>query len=174
MRFNQLERDKPMTKTITILLFFLSLLPFSSANAIDMDAIQTPQIRMIKLISFSLEQESAVFEVDVYNPNEFKLPVRELTGSVHLNNLLVATLEASSKKSLAALSTQTFTVPIKVMTDATVQSANAVMLTGIADYEFSGYMMTPVGEIPLSKSGRLTSEQVLTFLYATLFSQGQK
>jgi hypothetical protein len=44
-------------------------------------------------------------------------------------------------------------VPITVDTDATVESANNIMLTGIAEYEFNGYMMTPVGEIPINKAG---------------------
>jgi LEA14-like dessication related protein len=81
------------------------LVPFSSTHAIDMDALLAPQIRMVKLVSFSLEQQSAVFEVDVYNPNKFKLPVRELTGSIHLNNQLVSTLEENSEKSLAPVHT---------------------------------------------------------------------
>ena len=73
-----------ISKTAAILLFFLSLMPFYSANAIDHSAMEMPQVQMIKLISFSVEQESAVFEVNVYNPNEYKLPVRALSGNIFL------------------------------------------------------------------------------------------
>jgi len=65
-----------ITKTATILLFFLSLMPFYTANAIDYSTMEMPQVQVIKLISFSAEQEGAVFEVNVYNPYEYKLPVR--------------------------------------------------------------------------------------------------
>ena len=163
-----------ISKTAAILLFFLSLMPFYSANAIDHSAMEMPQVQMIKLISFSVEQESAVFEVNVYNPNEYKLPVRALSGNIFLNERLVSSLEANSKKSLAPLSTQTFTVPVKVDVDATLQSANDIMLSGIADYEFNGYMMTPVGELPINESGRLTADQILTLLQAVIFSQSQQ
>gem|GEM_PF-2825068 len=39
-----------------------------------------------------------------------------------LNEHLVSSLEANNKKSLGPLSTQTFTVPVKVDVDATLQS----------------------------------------------------
>ena len=160
-----------MTKLTTHLILFLSLIFGPSVYAVDMASMQTPQIQLIKLISFSAEKQQAVFEVEVYNPNDFKIPVRELTGEIFLNKQRVSTLEANSKKSLAALSTQTFIVPITVDTNATVESANNIILTGIAEYEFNGYMMTPVGEIPVNKSGQLSAEQLLVFLQMILFKQ---
>ena len=162
-----------MTKLTLNLTLFLNLVLGQYVYAFDMASMLTPQIQDIRLISFSAEKQNAVFEVDVYNPNEFKIPVREMSGEVFLNKERVSTLEASSKKSLAALSTQIFTVPITVDTDATVESANNIMLTGIAKYEFNGYMMTPVGEIPINKAGQLTAEQILVFIQAILFKQDQ-
>ena len=162
-----------MTKLTTRLILFFSLILGHSVYAFDMASMQTPKIQLIKLISFSAEKQQAVFEVDVYNPNDFKIPVRELSGEIFLNKERVSTLKANSKKSLAALSSRIFTVPITVDTDATIESANNIMLTGIAEYEFSGYMMTPDGEIPINKSGQLSAEQSLVFLQAILFKQDQ-
>ena len=99
-----------MTKLTLNLTLFLNLVLGQYVYAFDMASMLTPQIQDIMLISFSAEKQNAVFEVDVYNPNDFKIPVRELSGEVFLNKYLVSKLEASSKKSLAALSTQTFNV----------------------------------------------------------------
>jgi LEA14-like dessication related protein len=140
------------------------------AGVFDAESMQRPQIQDIKLISFSAEKEMAVFEIMVYNPNDFKVPVRELSGDLYLNEQHVSNMEANSKKSLAPLSTQTFTVPIVVNRDAVMASANEIIITGIAQYRFKGYMMTPVGELPITESGRLTTAQVLTFLQVTLFA----
>jgi LEA14-like dessication related protein len=142
----------------------------ASAGVFDAESMQYPQIQNIKLISFSAEKETAVFEVQVYNPNDFKVPVRELSGDIYLNEQHVSNLEANSKKSLAPLSTQTFTVPIVVNSDAVMTSANDIMLTGVAEYRFKGYMMTPVGELPITESGQLTTDQILAFLQATLLA----
>lgn len=146
---------------------------YCHADAFDYSSMKYPEIRDIKLVSFSAEQETAIFDVSVYNPNTYKLPVRELSGEIYLNKQHVSTLDATSKKSLAPLATQVFTVPIKVNSDALMTAANDVMLTGTAAYRFKGYMMTPVGELPISESGQLTAEQILTFLRATLFTQNR-
>lgn len=87
-----------MTKLTTRLILFFSLILGHSVYAFDMASMQTPQIQLIKLISFSAEKQQAVFEVDVYNPNDFKIPVRELSGEIFLNKERVSTLKANSKK----------------------------------------------------------------------------
>ena len=82
-------------------------------------------------------------------------------------------MEANSNKSLAPLSSQTFTLPIMVNRDAVMASANDIVITGIAEYRFKGYIMTPVGELPITESGRLTAYQALAFLQAALFADNR-
>ncbi len=147
-----------------------SFVPHAYADTLDFSSMLQPEIHGIKLVSFTPEQATAVFDVLVYNPNTYKLPVRELTGDVYLNKHHVSALEANSKKSLAPLSSQVFTVPVNVKTDALMTAANDVVLTGIAEYKFKGYMMTPVGEQLLTESGQLTADQIITLLQATLFA----
>jgi LEA14-like dessication related protein len=160
-----------MTKLLSVFTFFMNFLAINNAHAFDIESMQTPEIRQISLISFSAEKHTAVFDVDVYNPNEQKIPVRELTGKIYINQRLISTIEANSKKSLAAHSTQTFRVPIDVDVDTAQQAANNVMITGDAFYAFKGYMMTPIGELPINETGQLTAEQILTFIRTLLFSQ---
>ncbi len=147
-------------------------LPFTSwASVSDAKNTQIPQIKRIQLVSFSVKNHSAIFDVDVYNPNEFKLPVRELSGKIHLNKQHVADLEATSKASLAALSTQTFKVPISVKPKAIISATNQTLLSGQAHYHFKGYMMTPVGELPIAFQGMLGSQQIVLLLNTILFNK---
>jgi LEA14-like dessication related protein len=162
-----------MEKLSVMLLLLVSVISNGYADVFDSENMQYPQIQNIQLISYSAEQKTAVFEVKVYNPNDFKLPVRELSGDIYLNEQHVSSLEAKSKKSLAALSSQLFTVPVTVNTNSVMSSAQEIMLSRVAKYRFKGYMMTPVGELPISESGQLTTDQILTLLQATIFAQNQ-
>ena len=159
-----------MRTLLAILLVWAGFIAYSNADILE-DSVLTPEIRTITLNSFSAEENSAVFDVEVYNPNAFKLPVRELYGDIHLNQYDVADVEASSKKSLAAHSTQIYTVPINVDLDSLMNAAAGVMIQGSAKYSFKGYMMTPVGEMPISEEGELSAEQILAFLNAMLPAQ---
>jgi LEA14-like dessication related protein len=155
-----------MSKLLAIFLMSISIIVSSNADILE-DSVLTPEIRSIKLNSFSAEENHAVFDVEVYNPNAFKLPVRELYGDIHLNQYNIADIEASSKQSLGAHATQMFTVPVEVNPDALMNAAAAVMIQGLAKYSFKGYVMTPVGEMPITQAGELNTEQVIELLHAT-------
>jgi len=149
----------------TVLLLVSSI---SQAALLD-QAIITPEIHAVMLKQFSAETNSATFEVEVYNPNTFKLPIRELAGDILLANNKVAALSANSPKSLAAQSSQVFTVPIKVNVDNLMLALNQILISGDASYRFSGYMMTPIGELPIEQQGALSNEQIMA-LFQTLLN----
>ncbi|HHA19635.1 MAG: hypothetical protein DRQ39_04980 [Gammaproteobacteria bacterium] len=159
-----------MKKLLAILLVSVSFIAYSYADILN-DSILTPEIRNITLNSFSAEDNRAVFDVEVYNPNAFKLPVRKLHGRIHLNQYNVADIEATSNNSLAAQATQMFTVPVEIDPDALMNAATGVMIQGQAKYSFKGYMMTPIGEMPITEEGELTTEQILALLSTTLPGQ---
>lgn len=147
------------------------LISFAShAGILDQDIIM-PEIQTVTLKQFSAELNSAVFDVEVYNPNTFKLPVKELSGDILLSQHKVAELSANSKKSLAAQSTQLFTVPVSINVANLLLSIDTVLKSGVAHYQFKGYMMTPVGELPIEQHGELSNEQILVLLQALLTRQ---
>ena len=159
-----------MNKLLAILLVSISFITVSNADILS-DSILTPEIRNITLHSFSAKENRAVFDIEVYNPNAFKLPVRELYGDIHINEYNVADVEATSKKSLGAYATQMFTVPIEVDPTELMNAVVGIMMQRQAKYSFNGYMMTPVGEMPITQEGELSSEQINAFLNATLPTQ---
>ncbi|MDF1589347.1 MAG: LEA type 2 family protein [Gammaproteobacteria bacterium] len=150
-----------MRKLIPFLLLVSSFI--GQAGVLD-HTIITPEIHGITLKQVSSKLDNAVFEVDVYNPNPFKLPVRTLSGDIFLQNTRVAQLSASSNKSLAAKSTQGFTVPVSVNIDNLFGVIQQIIMSGTAEYRFQGYMMTPIGELPIEQQGTLSDEQVLLLL----------
>ena len=156
-----------MKKLIVLAFVLMNLMIFSHAEVFPESALP-PEVVNIELTSFDAKANKANFEVKLYNPNAFKLPVREVYGDIQLNELANANIEANGKKSLGPHDTQVFSVPIIVKPDALLKASNDVMINGSAHYKFKGYMMTPVGELPIEDEGELTQAQILSFFQAVL------
>ena len=147
-------------KKLASLLFFILALSACNSNMIQ-QFVDTPQVKNVQLKSFSAKENSVVFEVDLFNPNAFPLPLSGLSGDMHLNGLSIGSLDASSDKSLAANSTQTVLVPMKLDTNALLEAAKSVFTKRKAEYSFNGGVKTSVGKIPFSKSGDLSVQEIL-------------
>jgi len=152
-----------MKKLLTVLIMAMTL---SGCASMVQELMQAPQVKGVQLKSFSAKDKSIVFDVDLYNPNSFALPISGLSGDMMLNQLEVGSIEAESDQNLAALSTQTVTVPIALDTNALIEAAQSVLTKRQANYNFNGGVKTPVGKIPFSKSGELSAQEILsTFLH---------
>ncbi|MFT7414275.1 MAG: LEA14-like dessication related protein [Methylophagaceae bacterium] len=156
-----------MRNLLAIAFVIMNFSTFSNADVLP-ENVLPPEVVNIQLKSFTAEENRAVLEVSLYNPNDFKLPVREAYGDIYLNNNAIATIEALGKKSLGAHETQLFTVPVIVRPDQLVKASTNVILSGAANYRFKGYMMSPVGEIPIEHQGQLTAEQILSFFQSVM------
>lgn len=132
------------------------------------DSVLAPEIVNIQLKSFTAEENRAVLDVTLYNPNDFKLPIREMYGDIYLNEKMIAYIEALGKKSLGAHETQLFTVPVIVNPDELINASTSVMMMGVANYRFKGYMMSPIGETPVEHQDQLTRAQILSFFQAVM------
>jgi len=151
-----------MKKLLTILLISMAL---SGCASMVQELMQAPQVKGVQLKSFSAKDKSVVFDVDLYNPNSFTLPISGLSGDMVLNQLTIGSLEAESDQNLAALSTQTVSVPIALDTNALIEAAKSMLTNRQANYKFNGGVKTPVGKIPFSKSGELSVTEIIsTFL----------
>jgi len=155
-------------KTLFAIVFIaFNFMPYSHAELLP-DSVLPPEIVDIKLKSFTAEENRAVLDVTLHNPNDFKLPIREAYGDIYLNDSAIANIEALGKKSLGPLETQLFTVPVSVQPDELVNASANVMMSGVANYRFKGYMMSPVGEVPVEHEGQLSREQMLSFFQAVM------
>ncbi len=151
-----------MKKLFTIILISLSLVACNSE--LIKQLVEAPQVRGIQLKSFSIENKQAVFDVQLYNPNPFSLPISELNGDFKLNQLLIGSIAAESQQSLAANATQTVSFPISLDPNALIAAAKNVLSTQKANYNFNGGVTTPVGTLPLSTKGELSVQDMLSAL----------
>lgn len=156
-----------MKKLFIIAFILLNFMAYSHAQVLP-DSVISPEVVNIELKSFTAEDNTAVLDVTLYNPNDFKLPIREMYGDIYLNENAIANIEALGKKSLGAYETRIFTVPVTVQPDELTNASSNVMLSGVANYRFKGYMMSPVGEIPVEHEGQLTTEQIFSFFQAVI------
>lgn len=148
-----------MKKILTVLLVSIIL---SGCSSMVKELMQAPQVKSVQLKSFSASEKSVVFDVDLYNPNSFTLPISGLSGDMMLNQLVIGSLEAESDQNLAAHSTQTVTVPIALDTNALLKAAQSVLTSRQAQYNFNGGVKTPVGKVPFSKSGELSVQEIIS------------
>ncbi len=151
-----------MKKIFVIVLFSMSLL--GCGSEMIQQFIEPPQVKNIRLKSFSAQDKKVVFEVDLFNPNPFTLPLTGLSGNMSLNKLAIGSLDVSSDKSLTANTTQTVTVPVQLDQNALIEAAKSVFTKRQANYNFSGGVETSVGQIPFSKSGELSVQEILSSL----------
>ncbi len=151
-----------MQKSLAVFLLFFSL---SGCNMDILNKlVQTPEVKSIQLKSFSAFDKQAVFDVALYNPNAFAIPVSGISGNIQLNQLAIGSLEAASSESLPPLATQTVTVPLTLDTDALMTAAKNVLLKRQALYSFNGFAKTSVGSIPFTKTGELSVQDIISAL----------
>jgi len=150
-----------MKKIFTVILLSITLL---ACNSLVKELVSTPEVKAVRLINFSMADKQVVFDVDLYNPNAFTLPMSGFNGDFKLNNLTIGSLKATSEQKLAAYGTQTITLPISLDTNAFIEAAKSVLTQQQAVYSFNGGVDTSIGKVPFSKSGELSVQEIISGL----------
>lgn len=151
-----------MKRLFTILIMSLAL--FGCGADMIKQLVDAPQVRGIQLKSFSAVDKRAVFDVALFNPNAFPLPISGLSGGLQLNDLTIGSIDAKSDSSLPAQTVQTVTIPISLDPDAFFKAAKSVLTQRKASYEFNGGVTTSVGTVPLSSSGDFSVQDIISAL----------
>ena len=144
-----------------VLLFLLSFSLVGCGTDLIKAFVDTPQVKGIELKSFSVKDKQALFEVALYNPNAFSLPISGVSGDIVLNQMTIGSIDAGSDQSLAAHATQVVAVPIMLDPDLLVKAAKSVLNLRQAEYTFNGGIMTSMGQIPFSKKGDLSVQDLI-------------
>ena len=152
-----------MKKIISYTLLAVSLI-LSGCNEIVKEFVSAPEIKAVRLVNFSMAEKQVIFDVDLYNPNAFTLPLSGLSGDFKLNDLTIGSVSATSEEKLAALATQTVTMPINLDTDALINAAKSVFTQQRAIYNFNGGVDTSIGQVPFSQSGELSVRDIVSGL----------
>ena len=126
--------------------------------------VKAPEVKSIQLKSFSIQDKTMVFDVGLFNPNAFTLPVDGFNGSIRLNGLDIGKFSAKTDTRLAAQKTQMITLPITLDAEAFGRAARSVLEKRQALYNFKGGVDTSVGQVPFSKDGELSVQDIITSL----------
>jgi len=126
--------------------------------------VEAPEVRSIQLKSFSAQDKTVVFDVALFNPNVFSLPIDGFNGDIRLNDLDIGKFAAKTKQSLAAKEVQTITLPITLDAEAFGRAARTVFSEGKAAYNFSGGVDTSVGKVPFAQDGELSIQEIIATL----------
>lgn len=152
-----------MKKITLVLLLSISLL--GCGTGLVKAFVDSPEVKGIELASFSAKEKQAVFKIALYNPNAFSLPISGMTGDIVLNQMIIGSIDAETDQSLAAHSTQLVTLPIMLNTDDLIKAAKSVLNQRKAEYTFNGGVMTSVGQIPFSKKGSLSIQDLISAFF---------
>ncbi len=150
-----------MKKIFTLLLLSLALV---GCNDIVKEFVSAPEVKAIRLADFSMAEKKVIFDIDLYNPNPFTLPLSGFSGDFKLNDLSIGSVEATSDQKLVAHGTQTLRLPISLDTNALIEAAKSVFTQRQANYNFNGDVDTSVGKIPFSKTGELSVQDIISQL----------
>ena len=124
--------------------------------------VKAPEVKGIELKSFSVLDNTAIFKVALYNPNSFSLPISGLAGGIKLNQMMIGSIDAENDQSLLAHTTQLVAVPISLDTHRLVNAIKTVLIQGQAHYSFDGHVKTSMAQIPFSKEGELSVEDLIS------------
>jgi len=150
-----------MTKTLSYLLILFTLLG-CSVDSIKQFA-SSPELKGIQLESFSPAENQITFDLAVYNPNLFDIPISGIEGNITLNQIAIGKFIANNTEStLKARSTQNVIVPLKLDPDATMKAAKSALFNRTLNYTLTGTVDTPAGTAPFIKSGELSVQDILS------------
>lgn len=151
-----------MKKYLAIL--FLPLFLAGCNSSLVKQLVAAPEVKSIKLKSFSVKDNSVVFDVSVYNPNIYPLPISGLNGNFKLNQISVGSMAATTDKSLAGQQTQVVTLPVSLNADAFKKAVKNAISTRQTNYTFKGAIDTSIGQVPVSKTGSVSVADLVSAL----------
>jgi LEA14-like dessication related protein len=98
-----------------LLLFSLLILQLTGCASWFSSDYRDPEVQLVKveMVKARLLQQEFVLHVRVDNPNDSRLFIRNLSYSVHLNDLLLAEGESSLWRSVGGHAQRTFKIPVR-------------------------------------------------------------
>lgn len=146
---------------------FFILLSFgltSCQSGIIEKIVKAPEIKSIQLKSFSAQNKTVVFDVGLFNPNAFSLPIDGFDGGIKLNGFDVGKFAAKTDTSLPAKEVQIITLPITLDAESFGRAARSVLSDGQALYNFKGGVDRSVGKVLFSQDGELSMQEIIKTL----------
>jgi len=148
-----------------VFLLILSVLTVGCGTGLIKAFVDAPEVKRIELKSFSMKDQQAVFEVLLYNPNSFSVPITKMMGDIVLNEIAIGNIDIESDIALESHATQKVSVPIMLNSKALIKAAKKVFKLRQAQYTFNGGVMTSAGELKFSTKGDLSMKELISTFF---------
>jgi LEA14-like dessication related protein len=134
------------------LLILLSLLGACSALQ-GLVEKPTVQVQQVQYRNISLEEGRLDSKMRLYNPNSFKIPLREVRYTLHLNDRSILTSKLAFDKTIPANGSVDIQVPIQFRYRDVLNGLASILQQRRIRFQISGDIDFGVIVIPFSKTG---------------------
>ena len=134
---------------------FILLVAVVSSCAVLQGVIEKPTVRVeeVNYHSVSLKQGRLDSRMQIFNPNRFSLPVRELTYSLRLNDRELVNSKLTFDKSIPGNGSIEIQVPININYALLLNGISSIFQRGNVKFQLAGQIDLGLVKVPFSKTG---------------------
>jgi LEA14-like dessication related protein len=151
MKFNLSSKRHPPTFSLFLIILFLSACSSSGIKGV----VERPNIKVYKVEmgNFNLSGGSAVFVLDVQNPNRFPIPLTGLSYGLRLNGVEVANGVKEQRETINAGESKKIEIPLRLSFANMINMLPGLMRDKHLNYELGGSVHLPWFNIPFQRTG---------------------
>ncbi|NQY99813.1 MAG: LEA type 2 family protein [Bdellovibrionales bacterium] len=143
-----------MIRSFVLLLVAFSI---SACAVLQMASFEKPKVKLhgIELQKIDFQNVDLVFEVEVQNPNDFKLSMKGLNYVVEMNGDKVATQDLNTPVEVGAQQSSIVKLPLKLDYAQIFGSIGGFLKAKESTYTIKGSAQFGVLSLPFSESGEI-------------------
>ena len=140
--------------TLSLFLLLLLFIAGCSSNGIE-GIVERPRIQVHKVEfgNFNLSGGSAVFVLDIQNPNRFPIPLSGFDYGIRLNGVQVANGAREQRVTIPAGQSHKLEVPLSLSFSNMVNMLPGLIRNRSVNYELGGSVHLPWFNIPFQRTG---------------------
>jgi len=144
-----------LVKTPTFLILFLSLWLSACSSGGIKGIAETPtvQVHKVEMGNFNLSGGSAVFVLNITNPNSFPIPLMGFDYGLRLNGIEVANGIKEQRVTIGARQSQKLEVPLSLSFSNMLNMLPNLLRTRKVNYSLGGRLHFPWIKIPFQRTG---------------------
>lgn len=139
--------------TFVVFFFCLALSACSSGGIKGIAETPTVQVHKVEMGNFNLSGGSAVFVLNITNPNSFPIPLTGFDYGLRLNGIEVANGVKNERITIGAKQSQKLEVPLSLSFSNMLDMLPNLFLTRKVNYTLGGRIHFPWIKIPFQRTG---------------------
>ncbi len=153
MNFNSFKRHPPTFLTIFLLLMLSACSSSGIKGVVEPPKIQVHKVEMGK---FNLSGGTAIFVLDIQNPNRFPIPLSGFDYGLSLNGVQVANGVKEQRVTIKAGQSHKLEVPLRLSFTNMINMLPGLLRDKRLNYSLGGSVHLPWFNIPFQRTGSTT------------------